>query len=275
MIKLLQNLNNLSVPPGSVGTKIAADLFAYGTGYPFLTAWQQLDPQNRATALLCKKEDSWLLCTGSAADFSKKTKKTDFAEGTDLTEKADLAEGANLAEGADFTELTAFVQAVGGRHLQLQGPGNLTALKSPVLFAEYCLQPAGRPAAPAAVQQNNLKGCYQILYSSPNSSIAKVGYNGWYADLSHKIRHGYAFCATLNGAAAVVSHLFGGSAVLSGVAVLPQLRGKGRGRQLLAALPALLPGVRRFYVCCAPQTEPFYKACGFVKTGQAVTVGRL
>ena len=275
MIKLLQNLNNLSVPPGSVGTKIAADLFDYGTGYPFLTAWQQLDPQNRATALLCKKEDSWLLCTGSAADFSEKTKKTDFAEGTDLTEKADLAEGANLAEGADFTELTAFVQAVGGRHLQLQGPGNLTALKSPVLFAEYCLQPAGRPAAPAAVQQNNLKGCYQILYSSPNSSIAKVGYNGWYADLSHKIRHGYAFCATLNGAAAVVSHLFGGSAVLSGVAVLPQLRGKGRGRQLLAALPALLPGVRRFYVCCAPQTEPFYKACGFVKTGQAVTVGRL
>lgn len=269
MIKLLQNLNNLSVPLGSVGTKIAADLFAYGTGYPFLTAWQQLDPQNRATALLCKKEDSWLLCTGSAADFSEKTKKTDFAEGTDLTEKADLT------EGADFAELTAFVQAVGGRHLQLQGPGNLTALKSPVLFAEYCLQPAGRPAAPAAVQQNNLKGCYQILYSSPNSSIAKVEYNGWYADLSHKIRHGYAFCATLNGAAAVVSHLFGGSAVLSGVAVLPQLRGKGRGRQLLAALPAVLPGVRRFYICCAPQTEPFYRACGFVKTGRTVTVGRL
>ena len=243
MIKLLQNLNNLSVPPGSVGTKIAADLFAYGTGYPFLTAWQQLGPQNRATALLCKKEDSWLLYAGSKANPA---------------------------------ELTAFVQSVGGRHLQVQGPGNFPALKSPGLFAEYCLQP-GQPAAavPAAVQQNNLKGCYQILYSSPSPSLAGVEYNGWYADLSHKIRHGHAFCATLNGAAAVVSHLFGGSAVLSGVAVQPQLRGKGRGRQLLAALPALLPRVQRFYICCAPQTEPFYKACGFLKTGQAVTVGRL
>lgn len=246
MIKLLQSTAGISVPPGSIGTKIAADLLAYGTGYSFLTAWQQLSPQGQQTALLCKKENALLL---------------------------------SVAAGADLQELAAFVQAVGGQFLQMQGP-QLPKLpfSSTRPFCECCLQPGPqKEPAPAGLitRQASLKACYQILYCESCADLAPVEFTGWYADLSHKIRHDAAFCAVLNGAAAVVSHLYGSTAVLSGVAVQKSLRGNGRGRQLLAALPALLPGVQQFYVGCSAQAKPFYKACGFLPSGQTIITGRL
>ena len=245
MIQLLQNQNSPVQPRGSVATKIAADLFAYGTGYPFLTAWQQLNGQNRQTALLCQKDSALLLSVKSHANLQ---------------------------------ELIAFTQAVGGQFLQVQGPWPPQSLKAPRRFYEYCLNPPpanGQLPAGLVTQQECLKACYQILYREPSPDLAPVEFNSWYADLSHKIRHGAAFCAVLNGAAVVVSHLYGGNAVISGVAVQKALRRGGRGRRLLAALPALLPKVQQFYVCCSPQTQAFYTACGFGATGKTVLTGRL
>lgn len=245
MIRWLEHAADLFLPrQNSIAFKIAADITAYGTGFPFLTAWVQQNAQGQKTALLCKKEQSWLL---------------------------------SATPNADGEELLFFLRAVGGETLQTERE-TAEALFCGVLekrcFTELCFLKKEAVFAPAVhLERNNFSAAYDILFEDVNPAFLKTAYAGWYADLSHKARRNAAFCVNSAMAAAVVSHVYQKNAVISGVAVCAENRSRGKGRQILQGLfEKADERIARFYLCCAAETAPFYMKCGFSPMGQTAVL---
>lgn len=244
MIKLCENAAEIQpLLTNSLTVKTVTDLQAYGTGYAFLTGWQQKNSAGECTALLCKKEDTFLL---------------------------------SCKKNADFSELWMFLNAVGFQYLQTNIlPENwLPALNTVQRFNELqtvlkILEPAEMPLKNSFLK-NELQPCYRILFNRTGEAIASVDYAGWYADLSHKVRRGAALCVSNGQAAAVLSHIYRNCAVISGVAVDESCQKQGQGRAALQALMQAAWPVENFYTCALPSTQPFYEACGFKPTGNTV-----
>lgn len=88
-----------------------------------------------------------------------------------------------------------------------------------------------------------------------------IPYEPWYADMSHRIRHGVSRLAMLGDSAAlVIQHNINGEALLSQIAVKPDARNKGLAKRLICAVCAELGDV---YVLCENELTEFYGKCGF------------
>lgn len=239
MIKLCESaVEVLPFSANSLTLKIITDLQAYGTGYAFLTVWQQQNSAGEYTALLCKKEETFLL---------------------------------SCQKNADFSELWLFLNAVGFQHLQtnILPESWLPKLDFVQRFTE--LKQVLKSFQPAETSfKNNLKAAYRLLFESDSVAISSVEFTGWYADLSHKIRREAALCVSNEQAAAVLSHIHQNGAVISGVAVLKGSQKQGCGRAVLKALMQAALPVEEFYVCALKNVQRFYEVCGFQATGTHV-----
>lgn len=221
------------------GVKIRANLAAYGTGYSFLTVWIQRRDE-KITAVLCRQEQTMFVAADPAADPEE------------LREFC-LAVGFDCLQG-DPTLLAAM--GFGARRYALLRLENHTPNK----HVSHCLPQEAPP----------LREVYRILYAQPEPDIEPIDPDGWYADLSHRIRHGLAAAVTLEHAAtAVASHILPEFAVISGVAVLPDRRGAGLGSRAVQELLCGLTG-RRVYVAASNGRCSFYEKLGFCRCG---TVG--
>lgn len=221
------------------GVKIRANLAAYGTGYSFLTVWTQQLGRN-ITAVLCRQEQTLFVAADPAAD-------------PDELREFCLAVGFDCLQG-DPTLLAAM--GFGARRYALLRLENHTPNK----HVSHCLPQEAPP----------LREVYRILYAQPEPDIEPVDPDGWYADLSHRIRHGLAAAVTLEHAAtAVASHILPDLAVISGVAVLPDRRGAGLGSRAVQELLCCLPN-RTVYAAAADGRIPFYEKLSFAPCG---TVG--
>ena len=90
------------------------------------------------------------------------------------------------------------------------------------------------------------------------------------ADLSHRLRHGSAFCVWQKTGAAVVQTA-PKTAVITGIAVSKNERGKGVGSEILEKIKTQTSG--KIFVCCKEEVLPFYlknsfKQIGFCKIGR-------
>ncbi len=100
---------------------------------------------------------------------------------------------------------------------------------------------------------------YSVLKTAFN-----IPYEPWYADMSHRIRHGVSSCAMLgNSAALVIQHNINGEALLSQIAVMPDARKQGMAKRLIRAVCAELCDI---YVLCENELIEFYGKCGFKRT---------
>ncbi len=92
-----------------------------------------------------------------------------------------------------------------------------------------------------------------------------IPYEPWYADMSHRIRHGVSRAAMLGDSAAlVIQHNINGEALLSQIAVKPDVRKQGMAKRLILAVCAELCDV---YVLCENELLGFYGKCGFKRVG--------
>lgn len=220
------------------GVKIRANLAAYGTGYSFLTVWIQRRDQ-KITAVLCRQEQTMFVAADPAADPE---------------------------------ELREFCLAVGFESIQAD-PALLASMgfeSKQYLLLRLENHAPDKPPQHNSPQEVPLRQVYRILYAQPEPDIEPVDPDGWYADLSHRIRHGLAAAVTLEHAAtAVASHILPEFAVISGVAVLPDRRGAGLGSRAVQELLCGLTG-RRVYVAASNGRCSFYEKLGFCRCG---TVG--
>ena len=233
MIHLLENGKGIKCPKaeGFIEAKIYASYLSYGSGYPFLTFWQGKEG-NKITSAICKFEDTIFLSVGKDADFS---------------------------------ELSQFLSVIGFSHLQAEAD-TLKALGL-LDFDEYVvLKSEKRNGCRTLFEINEkppLKEVYGILFGKKEENIALVDFEGWYADLSHRIRHGTAASFTLEGkSAAILSHITEKTAVLSGIATLPSQRRKGYASSLLGSLEDNFTD-KNIFTATDEKTAEFYIKNGF------------
>jgi len=230
MIKLIENsvLPSVNFTDGFSVTKIKANLLAYGCEYSFLNVWYQQNENKAVTAIIEKLENTLFI-------VAKKN--------------------------ADFIEIKDFISAIGFSSIQSE-PEILAELE--LKAKEYqvlCLKGKGESLPPP---YPDIKKVYSLLYGEKNNSIKPTDFEGFYVDLSHKIRKGFAAAIAHTDAVCVASHITKDHAVISGVAVQSGARKGGRGSEILKSMLASL-GNRQIYVAAEESVVPFYIKNGFTK----------
>ena len=172
--------------------------------------------------------------------------------------------------GADFDELAAFLPAAGARTVLCsaeaaqalpfprRATGEIMALReraAPVEDAELLWDPSPRLL-------------YPLLCASQTASFLPPPFEPFYLDLSHRTRHGAARSAAIRAgdslaACAICSAKTEEAAVLSAVAVRPDVRRRGFGARVVLALAASLPVDTIYIVRASGENEAFYRTLGF------------
>lgn len=219
---------------GFIETKISANFSAYGTEYPFLNFWAA-KTGNKITAAVCKFENTLFISADEYADFEE------IRNFSDIIGYETIQAKSAVLEKMGFNNFNRFCS--------LKHNGNLTGV-------------------PLDLKAENLKEIYNIIYGKSEANIFKTDFAGWYADISHRIRHGTAIAVKFEStAAAVVSHITENSAVLSGIVTDVSKRGQGIGTKILNEVLCRL-GNRMTFVITDKETEDFYLKSGFVITDE-------
>lgn len=176
-------------------------------------------------------------------------------------------------DGFDAGELALFLQAVGFETLLCKCAA---ARRLPFFRAQTAaLLRREKPVSPAQTGLTldwspSPRTLYALLKTCAGVSIRLPPFDGWYVDVSHKLRRGLirAVIAYEGGepvGCAMTAGESEGQALLSAVAVVPERRGHGYGRALVDAMSKTLQkaGKRVFLLRDANENEAFYRSLGF------------
>ena len=200
MIKLIDNnqLPSVIFADGFSVTKIKANLLAYGCNYSFLNTWYQQNDTGEITALIQRLESNLFIVANP---------------------NANLLEIKDFIVAIGFSSVSALPQIL--KDLELD-------------FKEYQVLKINVEEEGTLPPYPNIKEVYCLLYGEENKSIKKMDFDGFYVDLSHKIRKENAAAITKENAVCVASHITENSAVISGVVVQSKNQksgvGSGHGR---------------------------------------------
>ena len=159
---------------------------------------------------------------------------------------------------ADLDEIACFLPAVAASVLCD------TALAEKLSGGKerFCVAKRASAANVSAERCTSPRELYSLLASVEDGRIELPDRDEWYADLSHRFRHGTAEAVRTENAAALAGFISGDAAIVTGVAVSREHRGKGEGRRdLLALANALYP--KKLFAICEKSVLPFYEKCGF------------
>lgn len=116
----------------------------------------------------------------------------------------------------------------------------------------------------------------QQMFIILNTCFNGLEYDVWYADMSHRIRHGMSTAYTYKGSACVsLDFKTDKIAYLSSLATMPTERGKGYASGLLKYIACELVKERATgYVWAMESAMPFYKKLGFSPSDEDVYLVR-
>ncbi len=109
-----------------------------------------------------------------------------------------------------------------------------------------------------------LQELYDKLSLGSDVDIHLPSFEVFAPDVSHRLRHGGAV-STVSEYGAALAFLFDGGAVMSGIALSPEYRGKGLGKTLLLSLLSAIDG--DFFVAANDINKNFYLKNGFTLKG--------
>ncbi|MDY3791843.1 MAG: GNAT family N-acetyltransferase [Oscillospiraceae bacterium] len=100
------------------------------------------------------------------------------------------------------------------------------------------------------------------MYEIVKASFGETELDMWYADMSHRIRHGVSKAYMYkNAACACVDFIYEGAAYISQVAVMPDQRGNGYGREMLEIISGEL-----YKTGTVPRLWAYDDVMGFYRT---------
>lgn len=218
------------------GCRILAAASAYGLAEPFAQFWAQ-----GSSAAICKLDDTVILAADEAADFGE------LAEFIRMTGAARLLCSGEAADHLDFPV------SVRGEIMAFQNVNQ-------------------HPLPPGAEVNPGVREIHALLCACETPHFQAPEFEPFYLDLSHRVRHGAALAVGIrrNGemaACAVCTAKTEGLAVVSAVAVKPELRHKGLGHAVLGALLSQLPQKSVFIFRAQGENEAFYRSFGFLPAG--------
>lgn len=231
MIRRAYSAAELSVLPksGVEAQKIRALLLAYGTKYDFCRFYIS------ENAVLCETDGSFVLCETCTPDDS------------------------SAEELAGFLELGGFADIFCSSELGELLSVRLSGTFRRVRLMRFC----GTPSECADVEKTPpLEEVYRVL-----SMAFDIKHDAWYADMSHRIRHGVARARLLDGSALIIQHEINGETLLSQIATVPEKRGRGNAARLIRSVCAEL-SESAVYVVCEEALTSFYRKVGFEPVGE-------
>lgn len=242
---------SLSASP-AFGVRLSSLLRAYGTGRPFFNVWHQ----DYDTAL-ARLEGSFFVFAGASPDCEE------------------IALFCNL--NPLFCRLTGEAGAVESIVPFISGDTELCRCLFMGLKGKFKL---GMGFSGGTVDSSpDLRAVYSVMAASRGKDFDPGEFAPWYADISHRIRHGCARAYLLKSDGEAVSALLvsaesDGAGLISGVATAPEFRNKGGAGEVLAracrdlTLAGKLPVLE-----CLPVVSGFYAKMGFEKLGEVLTAG--
>ena len=100
-----------------------------------------------------------------------------------------------------------------------------------------------------------------------------IDHDGWYVDMSHKVRHGVACVYLYNGATVTSAADMNGAVYLTLLASSKAVRGTGAAKNLLRTLGMQFEKQgKEAYILCRDELVPFYNKAGFYVSANAMTV---
>ena len=100
-----------------------------------------------------------------------------------------------------------------------------------------------------------------------------VEYDGWYTDMSHKVRHGIACVYLYNGATVTAAADMNGAVYLTLLASAKAARGSGAAKNMLRSLGTQFEKQgKEACILCREELVPFYNKAGFGVAAKAATV---
>lgn len=183
-----------------------------------------------------------------------------------------------LDDSFDRDELTEFVTFIGCERFVCRTDLGLSKLQSIMLSG--CLMRLDRKLAtkiqPTAKASDLItfdrspspRDIYAVLSQQSGDSIQIGDYSGWYVDLSHRLRHGFAKAVVVRVdgqpiSCAITNALCHNAALLGGIATLPTYCGMGYGRLAVNAICDDLSD-KSIFLFCSEHNIPFYQKCGFI-----------
>ncbi len=236
MIKRAFSGDDLSALPqkGVEAQKIRALFRAYGVKYDFCRFFVS------ENAVFCGIDGSFALCeTGDYSDIEELADFFAFGGFSEIFCSAAL--GARLAERLGCRSQSASLMRFEGE------------------------------AVPNAEVETNppLDEVYEIL-----KTAFDIEYEAWYADMSHRIRHGVAKARRLESSALMIQHDINGEALLSQIATAPGSRRRGNASRLIKAVCAEL-SESEVFLLCEELLAPFYEKLGFQKCSEKTILTRI
>ena len=213
--------------------RVLSLLGAYGCKYPFASFYRQLDENGEITAVLSSLDGN---VTVSA-----------------------------LKGRADEEELRSFVLALGYNSALCDKTLNISESFS---FGNVMESKRQIEIIADRAELNRYPNLFD-LYNFLDGGIG--GFDAWYTDLNHRIRHGFAraYSLEIGGetvSSALLSSVYGDKAVLSGVRTDERYRGNGYASALVSAVCCDFCG-KVYLMRENGKNEDFYKRLGFENTG--------
>lgn len=238
--------------------RIAALLAAYGSVFPFFETWMSEDRLCAVARL-------------DAAGFLA------AAPGADPDELA-----AFFRFGPGFASLTGPVPAVEAVAAALDVPQGCLRRFERLRFEHFppSLQAEPLPAGPMPAERPvcgafPLREVYAVL--TEIGETGGIAFDAWYADMSHRLRHGCARAYTAGPgkpvSACLVAAESAAAGLIAGVATLPDFRNRGYASSLvLRAAEDLRAAGKCTVLECTQSLLPFYQKLGFAPAGQTAVL---
>lgn len=228
---------------GYFGARINTALAAYGTDDRFVRTWYE-------------EKDSKMLAVMQLTEGAAVIKCTD---------------------AADFESLTALLQFTGARTVI----GNSNSVKNlPFGVAEQgflmeCKTLTAQPCHAQRLDSEQLADLHPVLFGETAKENEKRAFAAWFADLSHRVRHGFCECFAIyenDIAVSCASVLYGNAqyGCIGAVATRPDFRSRGFGRDcaLAAAQSVLAGGLTPCLACVNNGIHGWYESMGFSVCGE-------
>lgn len=173
---------------------------------------------------------------------------------------------------SDISEISEFVSAVGFKSIISDTPLELFGVQKDIAVVmkhEYTKNPDFKKLDTAL--SPSLYDVYDVLKSCSSEDFHVPPFEGFYVDMSHRIRHGGGRCSAVyqNGravACALATAITGKTVLLGGVGCRPEYRRSGFGGAAVSALVESFKGKDVFLMRQKNQNREFYHSLGFDDT---------
>lgn len=226
-----------------LGARIISQLDAYGAKHAFALFWEQRSDEGTLTAVISK-------FGGSVTVYEKNT------DAQELSYFLNFIEINNISLSHSLAKLMYDECKINCKTIMKYKNKGIERIEHN--FDDFC-------------KDLDLKQVYDIIFVCHNSPKNMRNFEGWIADLSHRIRHGYSDAVAVQKDDKIVSCAIAlattaTDVLVGGIATLDKYRNRGFAKNCIYEIIRRNEG-KNIFLFCEDDKIGFYKGIGFEENG--------